>query len=222
MNTFRSRLSLFTAFVALAAAPLLPGQFIYDNLGNGNLYTPSSGYTIGNGSNEIAFQFTAGDTLLLDFADLQIWGSRGSTPFVNVAILSDSGLNTPGAVLEMVTVPLSPFVIAPIPLVRAEFSNTTLLLSGTHYWLAVSPLDSTTNTAWQFLISNPLGLLAFDVGQIGLTDPWTQMFPSIQEAGMRISGVAPITAVPEPSTYGLVAAACLFSAIAVRRRLNNR
>src|SRR4051794_39315396 len=91
----RSFLALSTVFIV---ASLARGQVIYNNLGSTTQFVPGPGYILGPFEN--AVRFTAGTTLLLDYADLAVWsGTPGTT--ANVAVLQNTNANTPGAVLEM-------------------------------------------------------------------------------------------------------------------------
>lgn len=213
MKKFQYIISVFVFILA----PLSRAQVIYTNIGSGGPFNAASGSMIGGSrSQEIAIRFTAQSTLLLDYAELQIWGQFGSvgTPAINVALLADAA-NLPGGVLET-SFATFPFLLQnpnPKPLVHVEFSNSLLLSAGVNYWLAVSPANATTQTAWS--VTPTFGRGAFDFDQIGFTDPWTDVSSRL-ENGMRVIGV---TAVPEPSTYGLFGSALLIGCIALRRYL---
>jgi hypothetical protein len=169
--------------------------------------------------NEFAFRFTAGSTLLLDYADLRLATFRTLTG--NVSVLTNGADNRPATLLESVAVsfPHIGFPVVPMPLTRIEFSNTVLLTAGTFYWLAVSPATAEAGIDGFWDSGGlPIGTDVWDQGAIGPTDPWDLVAVGVREGGMRIFGVAP-AAVPEPSTYGLVASTLLAAIATLRRRL---
>jgi hypothetical protein len=217
MKSFRLLAGISALFVL--AAPLSRAQIvIYDNIGNGNSFTTQTGWTVGGpGQFETAVRFFSPFATLLDSADLALFHTLAGTPSVNVALLSDSGFNTPGVVIETTAVALPQIQIdLTTPLTHVEFSNASALVAGTYYWLAVSPADTTTFTAWE-ITGRPFGLVAQDVLQIGFSDPWSTTNNTSREGGMRIFGVAGPTPVPEPSTYGLIGSALLVAGIGYRR-----
>lgn len=224
------------AAIALGCAPATRAQVIFDNTGGATTFTPASGHKIeANIYFDVAVQFQSGAALAVDYADLSVWGAvQGiGTPFVTVSLLSDAS-NRPGSLLEATTLTLPPAFFdpsKPFPpqsFLRAEFANTTSLVAGSIYWLAISAFDSSTKTGWEYFAvpqnGTPFstGRVAFDPDQIGVTDPWLSVNQSTAQSGMRLVGVSVLTPVPEPGAYGLAASLFLVSAIAFRRRRSGR
>lgn len=202
-------------------ASLARAQVVFDNIGNANPYSPTVGWLVTSLTGpfngrilEMAVQFTAGTTALLDYAELRLWTSSVGDTY-QVSLLTDSGSNTPGAVIafDSVSPPIAVGVSFPVvgptatstggvlSLVRAEFAATPLLQAGTSYWLAVTPTNFRNGAAGWDLSGIASGLLAQDKDAAGPSDPWDLTFTDHQ-GGTRIFGTA-VTAVPEPSVYGI-------------------
>jgi hypothetical protein len=213
--------SSFSPLVILAAFALsftsgARAQVIYNNLGSSTTFPTASGFGIGFPSgSEVAVRFTAGSTLLLDYADLRLWNYGAATG--TVAVLTNGADNRPATLLESVAVAFPAVAIdfSPLPLTRANFSDTLLLTAGTLYWLAVSPASASAMAGWDST-GLPFGTVVRDTGAIGAIDPWSTVVLGGREGGMRIVGVAP-TPVPEPSTYGVIASVLLGGIAASRR-----
>lgn len=215
MKSVRRLSALFGSSLIFAFTPQLSAQVIYDNIGNSDPFSISAGWTIGTPQQqEVAFRFVAGSTSFLDYAEIGLWMPLTGTPLVNVGLLADGG-GTPGAVLETASAAL---FLGPNlrPLTRVEFSNTVAITAGSVYWLAVSPADSTTWSSWEHT-GRPFGTVAFDLGAIGFSDPWSTVSRGL-EPFARVVGTPSVIPVPEPSTYGLIGSLLLASLVALRRR----
>jgi hypothetical protein len=205
----------FAALLVVGSVSLMPAQVIFTNIGAETTYTPVVGYAI-NPSQEVAVQFTAQQSLFLDYADLELFRVSGAGS-VEVALLANTASNAPGSVLES-GFGISPTAGASAPVTHIEFSNSIFLSAGSIYWLAVTPGAAGGSSAWEHN-GFATGRIVFDTGEPGFSDPWGIPTNALSQAGMRIVGVS---AVPEPSTYGLIGSALLLAAVACRRHLRSQ
>jgi hypothetical protein len=182
---------------------------VYSNLGPGGSFTSENGWSIGYpfGPGEcgqsIAFSFTPSNNFYLSSVDLAIANGSptGSSEFL-VAIYSDLS-GAPDKILETASgiAPITASVgTAPEETSNIAFLGSTLLSSGSKYWLGLHPTSAqptdlgwwwnieTTNlqsTAWQS--NTPL--------QVLLGGTWEKTYVLV-EAAYQVNGIV----VPEPTT----------------------
>lgn len=149
LATFR----IFGLLVAglIASSPAANADVIYDNLGTifpGNYYfSNGAGY---------AFQFTAGSTAYASSVDAALIANGASAVTVTMKLYSDSGSNTVGTLLE--TFQLTSDVFPDVNPVTASMSGSTLLTSGTKYWLEAT---ATPGVYWYTSNNSVAGTYAF-------------------------------------------------------------
>jgi hypothetical protein len=219
MKSFIGTLAL--GFAVIGGTTTANAQLIYDNLHSNDPFSTAVARAVGlEPQHAIATRFTAQQSLLLDSVALTLWGDlnlddppEGEVSAVFVSLHAHTMGGVPGGLLESVRVELTQRLEA-MPLTHAQFSNSTLLSAGTEYWLAVSPVDSGTSTAWEYH-GYPPGYIA----DRSLEHDWSAWVYGNEEGGMRVFGTPQdFTPIPEPGVYGMFAALCIAGAVALRRR----
>jgi hypothetical protein len=161
---------------------------------------------------KVAVCFTTdGSTYQLDSVTLNLNLSSGDSSDLSVGLCDDSG-SLPGASLGRLTNPSS---------IEGQnnytFTTTGLTLApDTTYWIVAEPLGE-MEVGWADTVSS-LGWACADTGSYSLWGPW--------EPGQGTYGSTPslmvngTTAVPEPSTYSLLALGfvALLGSLRLRRR----
>jgi hypothetical protein len=198
-----------------ASAPAQAGSVLFTNLGAGDSYNGSDGWTLGspdpNDYLTVGSAFTAGATAALGTIEVAAGIVRG-TNLLTISLDADSG-GAPGAVIESFTLnnAMPAFgTVSSGSLVTATSVLHPLLTAGTQYWVVLNtPNDGTTWAAWNL---NTIG----DSGPFFQTDNGSPPFPGPNTRGaMRITGQA----VPEPSSMALAGTALLMIGCCLRRRI---
>ncbi len=146
-----------------------------------------------------AMAFTPSGTYDLSQIDLALgWHSSGTNSVV-ITLNSDSG-NAPGTVLETWSQSSLPTFLSTSDVLQTLLPISTITLtSGDQYWIEVSPGASDTWAAWNGNNTGAKGT----AWQNGTT------FSNDTLGAFDVQGTAPVTAVPEPSTWLLLAAGLL-------------
>ena len=168
-------ISILLAMAALAARSSAEAGFIDGDLGPGDSYNASSGYTL-SGPNSytglgyslaVRFQVSGTSSVAFGSAELALRYFAGANS-VDVLLLGDSG-GVPGATLE--TMHASNISTAPSPLTVTSTANT-LLMPGTDYWLA-AVTSGDTYMSWMANNQGRMDHLAYRTDHGTGPTPWS-------------------------------------------------
>jgi hypothetical protein len=183
-----------------AAIPSQADSIVFSNLGLGDSYQGTSGYTLGftgpgSGYRVYADAFTVGATST-DLSTIGVAvGFVAGTNQLTINLDADSA-GAPGSVIESFTLngAMPPFGVNSMGnLVTATSVLHPLLTAGTQYWVVVSvPNDGTSQAAWAL---NSIG----DMGPVAVYSDGTPIF-----IGTGVRGALLVTGVPEPSSIVMV------------------
>jgi uncharacterized protein (TIGR03437 family) len=211
-NTVASRTgSMSVGRLAFTVSQAASFQTVYSNLGAGDAFNTSSGYTLGggalnnNGGVQFAAAFTPQATSVLSGVEMAVGTNGRSTTNTPLQIvLFDDSAGTPGNTLERWMYPV-------LTIARSVVSVSSvakpLLRAGTKYWLAAAPVDL-INTAYGWF-SNTTGATAETASQTG-AGPWRLSTGANTVPAFRIRGVD--VPVVTPSITSVVHGATLQSA----------
>jgi hypothetical protein len=190
---------------AAAVAPLSAQSVIFTNFGTGQTYDPTNGLFVGNdpfvvGNLAEGDTFTPSATYTL--GDLQLALScfaSCSDPFI-VALTTDSGSDSPGSVIESFTftgmLGSSGNLNPPIVLDSVLFPTLT---AGTQYWVTVADPSNTETIVWN---NNPGDGVTGDLSDQAIsTDGGTTWFsPSGQtDSAYQVDSKPPVSNVRNPA-----------------------
>jgi hypothetical protein len=150
--------------------------------------------------------------VVVEYEDFPSFGVTGTSPML-LSLLADSG-NSPGALIENWTVPLSPSDTT-LTIVTVNSITQSMLLAGHQYWLSVVPTDPIhTGIGWGLASSGPPGIqLPIAENSTGINSGWG---PTALDLANEFSVSA--TTVPEPGTLGIGALAFLSVIASLRTR----
>lgn len=189
---------------------------VFSNLGSGGSFntTLHQSYGVGLDSGEeqvLAVPFSASGTATLTDVELALVQDIGSSP-VNVFIESDSS-GTPGSILASLT-QVGSFTSTTTPaLVDFSCSSCIGLVGGMEYFVVAQQSNqSTDESAWQYNSTGGAGTISYDFTGSN-TGPWLSS-SGLTLPAFEVNG----TAVPEPSSIGLLIGALGGMIVASRRR----
>ena len=195
----------------------LADSIVFSNLGTGpNVSNGVAGWGVagetinGKFPFSVAAPFTVVTTTYFGELDIALGYDPGidtATNSVTVDLMSDSG--GPGTVLESWGVSFLPTVEFCCTLQMLS-GNTLLLESGTTYWVAVLPGDSTANAQWNFNTTDDTAPVFLNEGS-----GWFAIGSGPLDGAFEVQG----TAAPEPGTMTLLGSGLLGLAGLLRRRL---
>jgi hypothetical protein len=175
----------------LAAGPARAG-ILFSNLGPGDTYDTSVGYTIGLGFTQ-GDAFTPSATANLSDIGMALNFAFGDSHDVTVQLRADAG-GQPGAVIETYSATTTGQFGSQNPLVFVDSTSHPLLLAGTQYWVIASS-DSGSDNPWNL---NSTG----DSGPHALSTDGGTTFSVVTKT--RGAFLVEGTAVPEPASLTLL------------------
>ena len=213
------RFAIGLLFIWVAAMPAQADTTIFSNLGAGDSYNGSTGWTLGTPDSGTDYfvdgsAFTVGATSL-NLSTIEVAaGLTAGTNQLTINLDADSGGN-PGAVIESFTIngAMPGFgSVSAGSLVTATSVLHPLLTAGSQYWVVLSvPNDGMTWAAWN---QNSIG----DTGPLCRSANGSPLNGSTNVRGaMLITGLS--SSVPEPSSIVMVStAAVMILGCGLRRR----
>lgn len=218
MDTAGTKLKIASFLVVCVCAVALPARAstvpIFSNLGPGNTYDTTTGWTIGFDGLltwQEGMAFVPNNTATLGHIELAV--SLVTDPYpLNVQLMTDAG-GMPGTVLESYSFDLAGRLLGSMnPLLTANSTLNPTLIGGDQYWLVASTPDASTSAAWNWSLDD-LGLTAFSTDN-GST--WT-LTP---DTPLGAFAIYPTGTVPEPGTLVLlVPSLALLAALSIRFRI---
>jgi len=204
----------------LGLAALLAGSLssiaqlvVYDSFGPNSTYNQQtvwavSGASVSGGYRGQAQYFAPAVSCDLSQVELATYHVSGSSPLSNFFIARDSGLDTPGDILESFY-----NVSTPTGLLTLTSQLKPLLTAGTLYWLCMEPSTATSYNGWYQNNQNVTDGFAFE------RSPWSWSFvpgrPSAPNTGAFEILATPV---PEPSGLWIGLVATGYSCVCRRNR----
>ena len=205
---------VFAATGACHVASPTSADVVFNNFGPGDTYGSTDAYGLSGpqsffGEIDAAMSFTpTGGDFLFDRADIAFLGLNQPNG-VDILLAQDSGLNTPGDILE--TISLQDILTDPpmfTTVLTANSKRHSLLTAGHQYWLIANGVGDNFS-GWVSSDTDSIGLGAY---RENLGD-WQTATETLR--AFRIIG----TAVPEPGALSLlVGASVCWQVLIVRRR----
>ena len=209
---------------SLLACPIVSAQTVtYSNLGPGDSFSTTNGWSIGypfselEGGQKVAFSFEALTTGSIHSADLALSRlSIGGSNDVTVGIFSDSG-GAPGALIDS-----SSLIVSDTPEIATfSFTSGSVITSGVTYWIGVHPSSATPTDVvwwWNYLeggqTSDRSGINT--PSEVLLGGLWGGVSSGIIESAYSIN----VSPVPEPSTYAALVSLFILGFCIISKRRN--
>jgi hypothetical protein len=213
--------------VILAVTRALPAAVVTleNTIPSGNLFLQPPVLTgaaplFGTGGTVVADGFTAPVSAALDqisvaveYEDFPPLGVTGTSPML-LSLFMDSG-DSPGALIESWTVPLSPSDTS-LTIVTVNSLTQSMLLAGQQYWISVVPTNPVnTGIGWGLASAGYPGIeLPIAEATTGVNSGWGPTALNLANE-FSVSGTVPAT-VPEPGTLALSALVFLFMITGLR------
>lgn len=222
-GSFRSVLAVLTlAAVALAAAGPLAAQTAVSNFGQGSGGTANLGFDSSGHNARRTFSFTTGSNVggyTFSSLTMSFTGSTGSPGSLSVGLYSafDSGSgSSPTGLLSSLSISSG----NPASSGNVVFSGSTSLSASTTYYLLLSaPSATSTGNYYSYHTASNLnedsgGLAGWSIGNVGYISNSGSAWSDGGGAMFSIQA----SAIPEPSTYAVIAGATMLGLAVWRRR----
>ena len=191
---------VFSALLlAATTAPTAHAEVVYDTLNSSQTFGNNGGYVVSRFADDyytsVAIAFTAAANLTVTHIQANIESLPGQGQSLTLVLMNDAGGKPSGSSLFQASATASN--ISPIML----SVNWALSEAGT-YWLAAIASDG-SYVDWNINYDIPKTLMAFEANFRADPSPWQAN--DDDAAQVRIEGVYAVAAVPEPSTWAMMA-----------------